>query len=91
MEIEARLAALEHLVIAAIVAADAHSGRAIAPTLRVAEAFKDFAHRSDPPWTAEYLEALLQTLRAARSEVAPRGEPGQKVVTLHAATFGSMG
>lgn len=84
MEIKARLAALEHLVIAAIVAGDAKDGRTIAATCRVAQAFQDFANRADPPGTGDYLEALLQTLRAARCE-PPRGEPGDKIVPLHAA------
>ena len=86
MEIEARLAALEHLVIAAIVARDAQDGRTIAATTRVAQAFQDFADRSDPPGTVDYLGALLDTLQAARSE------PGDKVVPLHARNLaGSTG
>lgn len=84
MKIEARLAALGHLTIAAIVAADAHDCRTIARTLRVAQAFKDFADRADPPGTGEHLEALLETLAAARRE-APRSEPCEKIVSSHAA------
>lgn len=86
MEIEARLAALEHLVVAAIVARDAQDGRTIAATDRVAQALQDFAGRSDPPGTADYLEALLETLRAARCDKPAGGEPGDKVIPLHAAT-----
>lgn len=92
MKIEARFAALEHVVIATIVAADAHDGRTIARTMRVAQAFEDFAHRSDPPGTAMCLGALLETLQAAQVRKPPRRKPGDKVIPLHARSLaGSTG
>jgi hypothetical protein len=82
MKIEARLAALEHLMIAAIIAVDAGDGRSLAATRRVAQPFKDFADRANPPGTGDHLEALLETLRAVG--VAPPGrESSKKSVALH--------
>ena len=86
MEIEARLAALEHLVIAAIVAADARDSRSIAATARIAHALKHFAHRCDPRGTADRLEALLQTLAAASGGQPALGQSRKKMLALHAAT-----
>ncbi len=63
--VEERIAALEHLVVAHVVAAGVRSPQTAEATLRMAESFRAFAAENDPPGTAEQIVTLLDHLRSA--------------------------
>lgn len=67
VSVEARLAALEHLVVATLVAARVRVPELPVATARVAEHFRSFAAEHDPPGTVEHLDALLDALRDSLS------------------------